>query len=77
MPLDAFSADAAVPEADARAALARVLRSGPFARSPQLQRLLAFLVSETLAGRAERLEEYVIGLEVFARVVSRSLPATS
>ncbi len=67
MSLDGPPANADVPAADVRAALARVLRSSPFARSPQLQRFLTFLVDETLAGRGERLKEYVIGLEVFAR----------
>jgi eukaryotic-like serine/threonine-protein kinase len=67
MSLDATRADASVPAADVRAALARVLRSSPFVRSPQLQRFLSFLVDEILAGRGEQLKEYVIGLEVFAR----------
>jgi eukaryotic-like serine/threonine-protein kinase len=55
----------AVPEI--RDALTRVLQSGVFLRSGQLQRLLRFLVEETLAGRGERLKEYVIGVEVFGR----------
>jgi len=70
MPLDPPPADASVTTADVRAALAGVLRSGPLARSPQLQRFLAFLVDETLAGRGDRLKEYVIGLEVFSRPAS-------
>src|SRR5512147_1693462 len=55
------------PLAEIRDALARVLQSGVFLRSGQLQRLLRFLVEETLAGRGERLKEYVIGVEVFGR----------
>src|SRR5512143_148437 len=67
MSLDAPTVKTEVSATDVRAALAQVLRSSPFARAPQLRRLLPFLVDETLAGRSERLKEYVIGLEVFAR----------
>ena len=67
MPLDVPIADASVSPDAVRAALSRARGSRPFVRSPQLQRLLTFLVDETLAGRGERLKEYVIGLEVFAR----------
>lgn len=70
MSLDGPGPGGAIPPADVRAALARVLRSSPFARSPQLQRFISFVVEETLAGRGERLKEYVIGLEVFARPAS-------
>ena len=64
---DAPPSDSVLASDDVRAALKRVLASGPFARSPQLQRLLAFLVEQTLAGAGNRLKEYVIGLEVFSR----------
>ncbi|MGE5360071.1 MAG: tetratricopeptide repeat protein [Bacteroidales bacterium] len=57
----------AVSVPEIRAALARALASSALVRSPQLQRLLTFLVEEVLAGRGERLKEYVIGVEVFAR----------
>jgi len=50
-----------------RSALERVVSSTAFHRSPQLQRLLSFLIEESLAGRGERLKEYVLGVEVFAR----------
>ncbi len=53
--------------AEVLAALERVTRSALFLRSSQLQRLLRYLVEETLAGRAERLKEFVIGVEVFGR----------
>jgi eukaryotic-like serine/threonine-protein kinase len=59
---DAVPAPAAV-----RNTLRRILESASFVHSPRLQRFLAFLVEETLAGRGGRLKEYVIGLEVFAR----------
>ena len=48
-------------------ALARVSQSGLLLRSRQLQRMLRFLVEETLAGRGERLKEYVLGVELFGR----------
>jgi eukaryotic-like serine/threonine-protein kinase len=53
--------------ADVRASLARIFVSAPFAHSPRLKRFLTFLVEESLAGRSDRLKEYVIGLEVFSR----------
>jgi tetratricopeptide (TPR) repeat protein len=56
-----------IPHPDILAALARVASSAPFLHSVQLQRLLRFLVEETLAGRGDRLKEYVIGVEVFGR----------
>ncbi len=61
---------ATISPPDIQAALARVAGSGLFSRSGQLQRLLRFVVEETLAGRSERLKEYVIGVEVFGRPVS-------
>lgn len=53
--------------ADVRAALDRVLGAGGFANADRLSRLLRYLVEETLSGRAERLKEYVVGVEVFDR----------
>lgn len=50
-----------------RSELQRIVSSEACRRSPQLLRLLTFLVDESLSGRAERLKEYVIGVEVFAR----------
>ena len=67
MDTDAANRAGAVPSPDIRDALARVLASGAFARSGQLQRLLRFVVEETIAGRGDRLKEYVIGVEVFSR----------
>ncbi len=48
-------------------ALKAILCSTEFSRSPQLQRFLTFVVNESLAGRSDRLKEYTIGVEVFAR----------
>ena len=54
------------PEA-VRAQLQRILASEHFARSERLSRFLEFTVEQTLAGRAELLKEYPIGIEVFSR----------
>jgi len=66
------SAERSVPSEEStpdrvRAELHAVIHSEVFERSPQLQRFLRYLVEETLAGRGERLKEYVIGTEVFGR----------
>lgn len=53
--------------ADIRAELEKVLRSAEFARRPQLQRFLNFVVEEELAGRGPQLKEYVLGVGVFGR----------
>jgi TolB-like protein/tetratricopeptide (TPR) repeat protein len=45
----------------------RILADARLARSPILSRLLRFVVDETLAGRGDRLKEYVLGLEVCGR----------
>ena len=47
--------------------LERIFASAVFCESPTLQRLLSFLVSESLAGRADELKEYTIGAGVFQR----------
>lgn len=51
----------------ARACLERILVSAPFAQSERLQRFLKFVVTETLAGHADRLKGYTIAVEVFDR----------
>lgn len=53
--------------ADVRAALSRVLGSPAFQQSPQLRRFLAFVVEETLAGRAAGLKGYTIGTLALGR----------
>ena len=50
-----------------RAQLERVLASRLFARSNRLCRFLRFSVEESLAGKAGRLKEQIIGMEVFDR----------
>jgi predicted ATPase len=51
----------------ARAHARRVLDSEAFSKAHSLRRLLAYVVDETLAGRADALKEYAIGVEVFGR----------
>jgi len=48
-----------------RQKLARILASGHFARTTRLARLLRYVVEQALAGRAEELKEYSIGIAVF------------
>ncbi len=50
-----------------REQLDRIFKSGPFNQSLRRQQFLDYLVTETLAGRAERLKGYNIALEVFDR----------
>ncbi|HWI69773.1 MAG TPA: hypothetical protein VNS88_15605, partial [Nitrospiraceae bacterium] len=50
-----------------RQQLERILHSGPFHQSQRRQRFLEYLVTETLAGRSDRLKGYNIALEVFDR----------
>jgi TolB-like protein len=56
------------PHADeVRRQLDRLLASAGFANAGRMSRFLRFVVERTLAGDAERLKEYVIGVEVFDR----------
>jgi TolB-like protein len=48
-------------------ALERVLASPSFASASRLSRFLRFVVERELAGDADRLKEYAIGIEVFDR----------
>ena len=54
-------------EDEVRRQLDRLLASAPFANAGRMSRFLKFVVERTLAGDAERLKEYVIGVEVFDR----------
>ena len=56
-----------IPEADARAEVERVLASRGFANAGRLSRLLRYVVDRTLAGQADQLKEYAVGIEVFDR----------
>src|SRR5689334_12854480 len=50
-----------------REQLAAILASETFVRCRRMQRFLEFIVEETLAGRADQLGEYCIGVSVFDR----------
>ena len=54
-------------KANIRASLDNMLASPLFAGSPRQQRFLDYLVTNTLAGEADRLKGYTIALEVFDR----------
>src|SRR5438105_14188463 len=47
--------------------LNRILTSKAFRQADRLKRFLTFIVGETLAGRGERLKEFVVGVEVFGK----------
>ncbi len=57
----------ALPVAEVRAQLEKVLASPAFANSERLSRFLRFTVEETLQGRGDHIKEYLLGLEVFDR----------
>ncbi|HEX2843478.1 hypothetical protein [Hyphomicrobium sp.] len=50
-----------------REQLDRILKSGPFHQSRRRQRFLEYIVTETLAGRSDRLKGYTVAVEVFER----------
>jgi hypothetical protein len=59
-----------VSTAEARAELQAVLASADFVRSPRLSRLLTYLCDKYLAGEADLIKEYSIGVEVLDRPAS-------
>lgn len=59
--------NAGVTEAAVRQQVMRILSSDGFARARRMQRFLEYVVNETLAGRADQVSEYSIGVEVFDR----------
>src|SRR6516164_9366623 len=54
-------------DAKAVAQLNRIFGSKAFRQADRLKRFLTFIVEETLAGRGERLKEFVVGVEVFGK----------
>src|SRR5262245_54525661 len=54
------------PEA-VQAQIEKILASALFTQTSGLTRLLRHIVSETLHGRADRLKEYSLGVDVFDR----------
>ena len=55
---------------EATAELNAVLASSAFTRSPRLSRLLSYLCNKYLAGEADQIKEYNIGVEVLERPTS-------
>ncbi|MDO8834169.1 MAG: tetratricopeptide repeat protein [Vicinamibacterales bacterium] len=53
--------------ADIHAQLERLLASAPLRGSERLRRFLRLVVTDTLAGRGDRLKEYVLGVEALDR----------
>src|SRR5688572_260917 len=56
-----------VAAGEAHAELARVLASPEFAASQQLSRFLQFVVTESLAGRSDRLKERTVARSALGR----------
>jgi TolB-like protein len=56
-----------IPESDIRAELDRILASKGFSAAGRLSKLLRYVVEKTLAGQADQLKEYAVGIEVFER----------
>jgi adenylate cyclase len=56
-----------IPEGDIRAEVERILASRGFASAGRLSRLLRYVVDKTLAGEADQLKEFAVGVEVFDR----------
>jgi len=54
-------------EAKINAQLTRILSSKAFRQADRLKRFLSYIVEETVAGRGERLNEFVVGVEVFGK----------
>jgi serine/threonine-protein kinase len=54
-------------DAKAVAQLNRIFGGKAFRQADRLKRFLSFIVEETLAGRGERLKEFVVGVEVFGK----------
>ena len=50
-----------------RQQLGRILNSATFREAGRLKRFIDFIVSEALAGRADQLKEYVVGVQVFEK----------
>jgi TolB-like protein len=56
-----------IPAAEITAEVDRILVSRGFANAGRLSRLLRYVVDKTIAGEADQLKEYVVGVEVFDR----------
>src|SRR5581483_1687303 len=59
LPLAEHSANPVLDQLD------RILNSSTFREAGRLKRFVKFIVSEAVAGRADELKEYVVGVQVF------------
>jgi serine/threonine-protein kinase len=59
-----------IPATEVWFELRKVLGSKQLRSCPTLRRFLCFVVEETMAGRGNRLSEYVVGVQVFGRPAS-------
>jgi TolB-like protein len=59
--------DPPVPPEEIRQQVARIIGSAGFGRSDLLGRFLRFIVESALSGEAEKLKEWVIGVEAYGR----------
>jgi adenylate cyclase len=62
-----YDADEALPPQLILNALRRVIASPYFVNSERKRRFLEYIVQETLAGRADRIKEYTVAVDVFDR----------
>jgi hypothetical protein len=67
---DAKTRASAIPPTEIWFELRKLLAAKPFQRCPKLRRFLCFVVEETMAGRGDRLTEYVLGVALFGRPAS-------
>ncbi len=70
MPADSDTVGGEHPEItndEAREALSRVLASDGFVSSPQLQKILGYIIGEYLAGRADQIKAYSIAVDAMDR----------
>lgn len=67
-----MSASMEIRDAEKRAALEEVLRSATFLRASQVRNFLRYICEMELAGRAEALHEYLIGVEALGRPTAYS-----
>lgn len=70
MPADSETLGGERPEItndEARDALSRILASDGFVSSPQLQKILSYIVGEHLAGRADQIKAYSIAVDAMDR----------
>jgi len=57
----------AIPEAEVRQQLQRIVESDPFRRSARMERFLMVAADRALLGQREGLKEYILGRDVFDR----------